>query len=56
MTDEERIDPSEIAEPRRRKLRAETEQVEREVMLNKRSHFLEWLRSIATVGAAATVF
>ena len=40
----------------RRKLRAETHQVEREVVLNERRHFLEWLRSIAIVGAAATIF
>ena len=42
MTEEERVDPSEIAALRKRKLRAETDQVEREVVLNERCHFLEW--------------
>ena len=57
MTEYVKIEPSEIAEFRRRKLRAETEQVERDVVLNERRHLLEWLRSIALIGAAfAAIF
>jgi len=57
MTDGERDIQEDMTILKRRKLRAETIQVEREVVLNERRHFLEWLRSIAIVGAAAaTVF
>ena len=52
MTADVKIEPCEVSELRRRKLRAETEQVEREVVLNERRHFLEWLRTIAIFGAA----
>jgi hypothetical protein len=57
MTDEENTVQEDVEALKRRKLRAETRQLEREVVLNERRHFLEWLRSIAIVGAAAaTIF
>ena len=57
MTDEEKNIQEDVEAFKRRKLRAETLQVEREVVLNERRHFLEWLRSIAIAGAAAaTIF
>ena len=57
MTDEEKSIEGDIASLKRRKLRAETRQVERDIVLNERRHFLEWLRSIAIAGAAAaTIF
>lgn len=57
MTDEEKNIQEDVEALKRRKLRAETLQVEREVVLNERRHFLEWLRSIAIAGAAAaTIF
>lgn len=57
MTDKEKNIQEDVEALKRRKLRAETLQVEREVVLNERRHFLEWLRSIAIAGAAAaTIF
>lgn len=53
MTDDEKAIQEDIAELSRRKLRAETLQVERDIVLNERRHFLEWLRTIAIAGAAA---
>lgn len=53
MTEDDRAIQEDMAELKRRKLRAETLQVEREIVLNERRHFLEWLRTIAIAGAAA---
>ena len=53
MTDDEKAIQEDIAELSRRKLRAETLQVERDIVQNERRHFLEWLRTIAIAGAAA---
>jgi len=53
MTGEEKAIQEDIAELKRRKLRAETLKVERDIVLNERRHFLEWLRTIAIAGAAA---
>ena len=43
MTDEENTVQEDVEALKRRKLRAETRQLEREVVLNERRHFLEWL-------------
>ena len=57
MTEDERKILEDVEALKRLKLRAEPVQLERDVMLNERRHFLEWLRSIAIAGAAAaTVF
>ena len=53
MTEDDKAIQEDIAELKRRKLRAETLQVERDIVLNERRHFLEWLRTIAIAGAAA---
>ncbi|PLW67800.1 hypothetical protein [Pseudohalioglobus lutimaris] len=53
MTEDDKAIQEDIAELKRRKLRAETLQVERDIVLNERRHFLEWLRTIAIAGATA---
>ena len=38
-----------------RKLRADTQQAERNIMLGERADFREWLKTIAIVGAAIAI-